>query len=69
MVIIYLKPYNLYKLFVLDKNTWNHINMFKLFVLRMINRSYNHFKIIIIIIIHLKSYDYVWKNKTDLSFK
>ena len=45
------------KLLVFDRNTWNHPNVWKLFVLRITIWSYNCLlRIIIIIISYLKAY-------------
>ena len=38
---IYGSNKSVWKLLVLDKNTWNHITVYELFVLRIVTRSYN----------------------------
>ena len=46
---------SVWKVFVLDRNTWNHITMCKLFVLRIVTWSDNY--LLLIIIIYLKPYN------------
>ena len=52
---------SVWKLFVLDRNTWNHITMCKSFILKIVTWSHNCSLRIIITIICLKTICFRWK--------